>query len=41
MVVAVEEMVRLIPTYRIDDSIPVKRHLGYVQGLDQMHIVVD
>ncbi len=39
--VALEEIHRLIPTYRLDESAPLTWHLGQVRGLDAFHLVID
>jgi cytochrome P450 len=39
--VAMEEIHRRIPTYRVDPSHPVERHFGYVRGIGSLHLVMD
>ena len=41
LTVALEEMHRLIPGYRVDETKPARRHLEYTAGYDQLHLVVD
>jgi cytochrome P450 len=41
MRVALEEIHRRMPTYRVDESVPVIRHYGYVAGVDQLHLLID
>lgn len=39
--VAMEEIHKRMPGYRLDESQPVSRHFGYVRGLDSLHLLVD
>jgi cytochrome P450 len=39
--VAMEEIHRRMPRYRLDPDVPVQRHFGYVRGLDTLHLVID
>ncbi len=39
--VAMEEIHRMIPTYRVDESEPITRHFGYVRGIDNLHLIID
>jgi cytochrome P450 len=41
LVVALEEIHRVLPTYRLDPDRPVRRHLGYVRGVDDLHLLLD
>ncbi len=41
MRVALEEMHRIIPNYRVDERVPVRMHLGSVRGVDSLHLLVD
>jgi cytochrome P450 len=38
--VALEEIHRRMPTYRIDPAQPPMRHFGLVRGVDRLHLVV-
>lgn len=39
--VAMEEIHRRMPRYRLDPDMPVKRHFGYLRGLDSLHLLID
>jgi len=39
--VALEEMHRVIPTYRVDESIPPRTHVGWIRGVDVLHLTLD
>jgi len=39
--VAMEEIHRRMPRYRLDPDMPVQRHFGYVRGLDTLHLLID
>jgi cytochrome P450 len=39
--IAMEEIHRLVPTYRIDEIRPPTRHSGYVRGVDSLHLLID
>ena len=38
--IAMEEIHRLVPAYRLDPDRPVVRHSGYVRGVDSLHLLV-
>ncbi|HEX4658262.1 MAG TPA: cytochrome P450, partial [Streptosporangiaceae bacterium] len=38
--IAMEEIHRLVPAYRLDPRRPVVRHSGYVRGVDSLHLVI-
>jgi hypothetical protein len=38
---AIEEIPRLIPTYRLEPDLPPEVHGGYVRGVDRLQLVVD
>jgi cytochrome P450 len=38
--VAFEELHRMIPGYRVDPSLPARRHVRSVMGLESLHLVV-
>ena len=39
--IAMEEIHRLVPAYRLDPARPAVRHSGYVRGVDSLHLVID
>lgn len=39
--IAMEEIHTRMPRYRLDPDRPVKRHFGYVRGLDSLHLIID
>jgi cytochrome P450 len=39
--IALEEIHRLVPAYRLDEDRPAVRHSGYVRGVDSLHLVID
>ncbi len=39
--VAMEEIHRRIPNYRLDPSMPVVHHFGMVRGIDSLHLLID
>ena len=41
MRIALEELHRLMPKYRVDPARPVKMHLGTVRGVDSLHLIYD
>jgi len=41
MRVAMEEIHRRMPRYRLDPDLPVEAHFGYVRGLDSLHLLLD
>ena len=41
MRIAMSEIHKRIPGYRLDPDQPVTRHFGYVRGLDSLHLVID
>jgi len=41
MRIAMEEIHRRLPNYRLDESKPVVRHNGYTRGVDQLHLRID
>ncbi len=38
--VAVEEIHRMLPGYRVDESVPPARHLGWIRGVDRLHLTI-
>jgi cytochrome P450 len=38
--IAMEEIHRLVPAYRIDETRPPIRHSGYVRGIDRLHLLI-
>jgi len=41
MRIALEEIHRLLPNYRIDETKPARRHGGYTRGVDALHLRID
>ena len=41
MRIALEEIHRRVPSYRLDESRPPVWHSGYVRGLDRLHLMID
>lgn len=40
MQIAMEEIHRLVPAYRVDETQPPIRHSGYVRGVDRLHLLI-
>jgi cytochrome P450 len=40
MRIAMEEIHRLVPAYRIDETRPPVRHSGYTRGVDRLHLIL-
>lgn len=38
--VALEEIHRMIPAYRVDETVPPRTHLGWIRGVDRLHLTV-
>lgn len=38
--VAMEELHRMMPSYRVDESIPPRAHLGWIRGVDRLHLTL-
>ncbi len=39
--IAMEEIHRLVPTYRLDPDVPPEAHSGYVRGVDRLQLLID